>query len=89
MVFLQLREFHAICPVTCIQNEWSLLNRDLEDELVPVCRELGIGIVAYSPLSRSLLSGQVTSVEDLSGGAADKRSERYLLRTTLVHNYAT
>jgi aryl-alcohol dehydrogenase-like predicted oxidoreductase len=41
-----LREFHAICPVTCIQNEWSLLNRDLEAELVPTCRELGIGIVA-------------------------------------------
>lgn len=41
-----LREFHRICPVTCIQNEWSLMNRDLEEELVPTCRELGIGIVA-------------------------------------------
>ena len=72
-----LQAFHAICPVTAIQNEWSLMNRDLEEQLVPVCRELGIGIVAYSPLSRSLLTGTVTSVEQLSGGSADNRPARY------------
>jgi aryl-alcohol dehydrogenase-like predicted oxidoreductase len=70
-----IREFHAICPITCIQNEWSLMNRDLEEDLVPACRELGIGIVAYSPLSRSLLTGAVSSVDDLNPG--DLRSERY------------
>jgi len=60
-----IRKFHAICPITCVQQEWSLLNRDLEEDIVPTCRELGIGIVAYSPLCRKLLSGEVESVEDL------------------------
>eukprot|EP00929_Paragymnodinium_shiwhaense_P112709 TRINITY_DN80977_c0_g1_i1.p1 TRINITY_DN80977_c0_g1~~TRINITY_DN80977_c0_g1_i1.p1 ORF type:complete len:340 (+),score=59.72 TRINITY_DN80977_c0_g1_i1:85-1104(+) len=72
-----LRAFHAICPVTCVQQEWSLMNRDLEDELVPCCRELGIGIVAYAPLCRSLLSGSVKSSADLGGGADDMRPARY------------
>ena len=52
----------------------SLLNRDLEEELVPTCRELGIGIVAYSPLCRSLLAGQVTTVEQLSVRALPRPS---------------
>jgi aryl-alcohol dehydrogenase-like predicted oxidoreductase len=47
---------HAVQPVAAIQQEWSLLTRGLEDELVPLCRELGIGIVAYSPLARNLLA---------------------------------
>jgi aryl-alcohol dehydrogenase-like predicted oxidoreductase len=71
-----LRAFHAICPVTCVQQEWSLVNRDLEEELVPVCRELGIGIVAYSPLCRSLLCGAVKGAADLNG-PADLRPSRY------------
>jgi len=72
-----IRAFHDICPITAVQQEWSLMNRDLEEELVPTCRELGIGIVAYSPLCRSLLSGEVKSASDLSGGAADLRASRY------------
>eukprot|EP00759_Apiculatamorpha_spiralis_P057387 PhF_6_TR8631/c0_g1_i1/m.13471 len=51
-----LRKANSIHPVACIQQEWSLLTRDLEDTLVPVCKELGIGIVAYSPLARNLLT---------------------------------
>ena len=70
-----LRAFHAICPVTCVQQEWSLFNRDLEEDLLPVCRELGIGIVAYSPLCRKLLSGDIKSVHDLQEG--DLRATRY------------
>ena len=70
-----LRRFHAVCPVTCVQQEWSLMNRDLEEDLVPVCRELGIGIVAYSPLCRKLLSAELHSVDDLSEG--DLRASRY------------
>ena len=70
-----LRRFHRICPVTCVQQEWSLVNRDLEEELVPCCRELGIGIVAYSPLCRSLLAGEIVSSDDLS--AEDLRPSRY------------
>merc|ERR1712216_494067 len=63
-----IRAFHAICPITCVQQEWSLMNRDLERELVPCCRELGIGVVAYSPLCRSLLTGAITASEDLKEG---------------------
>eukprot|EP00746_Dinoflagellata_sp_MGD_P003998 gnl/MRDRNA2_/MRDRNA2_107740_c0_seq1.p1 gnl/MRDRNA2_/MRDRNA2_107740_c0~~gnl/MRDRNA2_/MRDRNA2_107740_c0_seq1.p1 ORF type:complete len:387 (+),score=82.33 gnl/MRDRNA2_/MRDRNA2_107740_c0_seq1:184-1344(+) len=70
-----LRRFHAICPVTCVQQEWSLMNRDLEEDLVPTCRELGIGIVAYSPLSRALLTGELKSASDLKSG--DLRASRY------------
>lgn len=70
-----IRAWHAICPLTCIQQEWSLMNRDLEESIVPTCRELGIGIVAYSPLSRALLTGALRSVEDLKDG--DKRDKRY------------
>jgi aryl-alcohol dehydrogenase-like predicted oxidoreductase len=70
-----LRIFHEICPVTCVQQEWSLINRDLEEDLVPTCRSLGIGIVAYSPLCRSLLSGEISSIADLSG--EDLRPSRY------------
>lgn len=49
-----LRKVHEICPITAVQQEWSLLTRNLEEELVPTCSELGITIVAYSPLSRNL-----------------------------------
>lgn len=55
-----LRQCHSVAPIACVQQEWSLLTRNLEDELVPVCRELGIVIVAYSPLARNLLTGVVT-----------------------------
>lgn len=50
-----LRQMHAIHPIACVQQEWSLLTRNLEDVILPVYRELGIGIVAYSPLARNLL----------------------------------
>ena len=81
-----LRRFHRICPVTCVQQEWSLVNRDLEEELVPCCRELGIGIVAYSPLCRSLLAGEIVSSDDLS--AEDLRPSRYprFAPENLAHN---
>jgi len=51
-----LREAHAVHPVTVVQQEWSLLTRSLEQSLVPTCRELGVGIVAYAPLARKLLT---------------------------------
>lgn len=57
----QIRRAHAVCPMFCIQQEWSLFARDLEAEIVPTCRELGIKIVAYSPIARGLLSGALTS----------------------------
>jgi len=51
-----LRAVHETAPVAMVQQEWSLLTRNIEEQLVPVCRELGIGIVAYSPLARNLLA---------------------------------
>ncbi|KAL5707101.1 hypothetical protein ACHQM5_025189 [Ranunculus cassubicifolius] len=50
------RRAHDVHPITAVQLEWSLWTRDVEDEIIPTCRELGIGIVAYSPLGRGFLS---------------------------------
>ena len=53
-------------PITALQTEYSLWSRDPEDELLPLCRELGIGFVAYSPLGRGFLTGRIRSVDDLA-----------------------
>ncbi|KAJ0014505.1 hypothetical protein Pint_20506 [Pistacia integerrima] len=50
-----IRRAHAVHPITALQIEWSLWTRDIEEEIVPLCRELGIGIVPYSPLGRGFL----------------------------------
>lgn len=60
-----IRAAHGVCPLTAVQLEWSLWSRDSEQEIIPVCRELGIGIVAYSPLGRGFLTGAITKPEDL------------------------
>ncbi|KAH9754025.1 Aldo ket red domain-containing protein [Citrus sinensis] len=59
-----IRRAHAVHPVTALQMEWSLWTRAIEDEIVPLCRELGIGIVPYSPLGRGFFGGKA-SVESL------------------------
>ena len=59
-----VRRAHAVHPISAGQYEWSLFTRDLEDELAPTLRELGIGLVAYSPLGRGFLSGRITSPDD-------------------------
>ncbi|KAH0467155.1 hypothetical protein IEQ34_004393 [Dendrobium chrysotoxum] len=61
-----IRRAHAVHPITAIQLEWSLWTRDSEKEIIPTCRELGIGIVAYSPLGRGFLSYGPKMVEGLS-----------------------
>ncbi|KAK7818548.1 perakine reductase [Quercus suber] len=53
-----IRRAHAVHPITALQIEYSLWVRDIEDEIIPVCRELGIGIVAYSPLGRGFFAGK-------------------------------
>ncbi|MFC0439142.1 aldo/keto reductase [Kutzneria buriramensis] len=63
-----IRRAHAVHPITALQTEWSLWSRDIEDEIVPVCRELGIGIVAYSPLGRGFLTGRFTSTDSFGEG---------------------
>ncbi|KAK3229575.1 hypothetical protein Dsin_001456 [Dipteronia sinensis] len=61
-----IRRAHAVHPITAVQLEWSLWSRDVEEEIVPTCRELGIGIVAYSPLGRGFLSSGPKLIESLS-----------------------
>ncbi|OMO96355.1 Aldo/keto reductase [Corchorus olitorius] len=53
-----VRRAHAVHPITALQMEWSLWTRDIEDEIVPLCRELGIGIVPYSPIGRGFFGGK-------------------------------
>ncbi|MFB9683051.1 aldo/keto reductase [Amycolatopsis plumensis] len=60
-----IRAAHAVHPVTALQSEWSLWTRGIEGEVLSTCRELGIGIVPFSPLGRGFLTGAVTSVADL------------------------
>ncbi|KAJ4957198.1 hypothetical protein NE237_013981 [Protea cynaroides] len=60
-----IRRAHAVHPITAVQLEWSLWSRDVEEDIIPTCRELGIGIVAYSPLGRGFLSSGPKLVESL------------------------
>jgi aryl-alcohol dehydrogenase-like predicted oxidoreductase len=60
-----IRRGHAVHPITALQSEWSLWSRDIENEVVDTARELGIGIVAYSPLGRGFLTGEIKSPDDL------------------------
>jgi aryl-alcohol dehydrogenase-like predicted oxidoreductase len=53
-------------PIAAVQTEWSLFARDIEDEVVSTCRELGIGLVPYSPLGLGMPSGMVSSLDDLA-----------------------
>jgi aryl-alcohol dehydrogenase-like predicted oxidoreductase len=61
-----IRRAHAVHPIAALQTEYSLWTRDPEDEVLPTVRELGIGFVAYSPLGRGFLTGQIRSVDDLA-----------------------
>merc|ERR1712048_1119562 len=61
----ELRRAHAIHPITAIQIEWSIATRDVEEKLVPTARELGVGIVAYSPFNRGLLSRTFSSRSEI------------------------
>ncbi|WP_344425968.1 aldo/keto reductase [Amycolatopsis minnesotensis] len=72
-----IRRAHAVHPVTALQSEWSLWTRGIEDEVLPTCRELGIGIVPFSPLGRGFLTGQVTSVQDLPEDDMRRRLPRF------------
>jgi aryl-alcohol dehydrogenase-like predicted oxidoreductase len=62
----QIRAANAVHPITALQTEYSLWTRFVEEEILPTCRELGIGFVAYSPLGRGFLTGQIRSVDDLA-----------------------
>ncbi|WP_310717884.1 aldo/keto reductase [Streptomyces lydicus] len=72
-----LRRAHAVHPIAALQSEWSLWTRDLEQEIVPVCRELGIGLVPFSPLGRGFLTGRYTSVEGLPESDVRRTQPRF------------
>lgn len=63
-----LRRAHAVHPVAAVQSEYSLWTRDVEDSVLPVCRELGIGLVAYSPLGRGFLTGRFQENAEFKAG---------------------
>jgi aryl-alcohol dehydrogenase-like predicted oxidoreductase len=61
-----IRRAHAVHPITALQTEYSLWSRDAEEDLLPLCAELGITYVAYSPLGRGFLTGAIRSIDDLA-----------------------
>ncbi|OWR26588.1 aldo/keto reductase [Saccharibacillus sp. O23] len=72
-----IRRAHAVFPISALQTEYSLWSRDVEDEILPLCRELGIGFVPYSPLGRGFLTGQIRSFEDLAEDDFRRFSPRF------------
>jgi aryl-alcohol dehydrogenase-like predicted oxidoreductase len=72
-----LRRAHAVHPISALQTEYSLWTRDPEDEILAACRALGIGFVAYSPLGRGFLTGQIKRFEDLAPDDYRRMSPRF------------
>jgi aryl-alcohol dehydrogenase-like predicted oxidoreductase len=72
-----IRRAHAEFPVSALQTEYSLWSRDPEDEVLPTCRELGIGFVAYSPLGRGFLTGRFRTIDDLPPDDYRRNSPRF------------
>jgi aryl-alcohol dehydrogenase-like predicted oxidoreductase len=72
-----IRRAHAVHPISALQSEYSLWTRDPEDGVLDTCRELGIGFVAYSPLGRGFLTGQIRSADDLDEGDFRRSNPRF------------
>jgi aryl-alcohol dehydrogenase-like predicted oxidoreductase len=72
-----IRRAHAVHPITALQTEYSLWTRDVENEILPTCRELGIGFVAYSPLGRGFLSATIKGAGDLAEADVRKTHPRF------------
>ena len=72
-----IRKAHQVHPITAVQTEYSLWTRDVEAEILPICRELGIGFVAYSPLGRGFLTGQFQTFEDLPADDSRRNMPRF------------
>ena len=72
-----VRRAHAVHPITALQTEYSLWSRDPEAEILPTCRELGIGFVPYSPLGRGFLTGQFKTPDDLPADDARRNHPRF------------
>jgi aryl-alcohol dehydrogenase-like predicted oxidoreductase len=72
-----LKKASAVHPITALQTEYSLWSRDVEDEILPACRKLGIGFVPYSPLGRGFLAGKFKSLEDIPADDYRRHSPRF------------
>jgi aryl-alcohol dehydrogenase-like predicted oxidoreductase len=72
-----IRKAHAVHPITALQSEYSLFTRDLEDDILATIRELGIGLVPYSPLGRGLLTGTITRDQGADGERDNRRSSYF------------
>lgn len=72
-----IRRAHKVHPISALQTEYSLWTRDVEDEILPTIRELGIGFVAYSPLGRGFLTGQIKRFDDLAKDDYRRNSPRF------------
>ena len=72
-----IRRAHAVHPITAVQTEYSLWTRDVEEEILPTLNELGIALVAYSPLGRGFLSGRFTAPEELDEGDFRRYGPRF------------
>ena len=72
-----IRRAHRVHPITALQTEYSLWSRDVEDEILPTVRELGIGFVAYSPVGRGLLTGRLRGLDDLPEGDWRRNHPRF------------
>ncbi|WP_202819116.1 aldo/keto reductase [Actinosynnema sp. ALI-1.44] len=81
-----IRRAHAVHPITSVQSEWSLWSRTIEDDVVPLCRELGIGIMPYSPLGRGILTGRYRSTDDFEEGDFRRTSQPRFAAGNLERN---
>jgi len=72
-----IRRAHAVHPITAVQTEYSLWTRDVEEQILPTLQELGIALVAYSPLGRGFLSGRFTSTDELDDGDYRRHGPRF------------
>jgi aryl-alcohol dehydrogenase-like predicted oxidoreductase len=72
-----IRRAHAVHPITALQTEWSLWSREIEDEIFPLCRQLGVSVVPFSPLGRGALTGTITSRDDLPENDYRRSMPRY------------
>jgi aryl-alcohol dehydrogenase-like predicted oxidoreductase len=72
-----IRRAHAVHPITALQTEYSLWTRDVETEILPTCRELGIGFVAYSPLGRGFLAGRFSNPEEIEENDFRRHNPRF------------
>ena len=80
-----IRRAHAVHPITAVQTEYSLWTRDVEEEILPTLQELGIALVAYSPLGRGFLSGRFSSPEELDENDYRRYGPRFT-GENLTHN---